>query len=200
MIFRTPKCGSSVVNKCKIDEIQLLILTPFWVSFWRCFGSPNGGQSPQKCTSKKHQKMIPKMNPNWSQMGSQNGAKIIKNEVLEAPRVAPKRPPEPLQDRFWRGLRTILEPFASVFLTYLQWFLKAFFSSMLQTKTFTITRKHQKNAAESFQETASLFVPSCIEKFTSARQRAFRSLLVQVPESSGSAWASRELQEAPAGV
>ena len=51
---------------------------------------------------------------------------------------------------------------------------------MLQTKTFNITRDHQKNAAESFQETASLFVPSCIEKFTSKRQRAFRSLLVQV--------------------
>ena len=51
---------------------------------------------------------------------------------------------------------------------------------MLQTKAFKITRNHQNNAAESFQETASLFVPSCIEKFTSARQRAFRSLLVQV--------------------
>ena len=51
---------------------------------------------------------------------------------------------------------------------------------MLQTKTFKITRNHQKNAAESFKETASLFVQSCIEKFTSARQRAFRSLLVQV--------------------
>ena len=51
---------------------------------------------------------------------------------------------------------------------------------MLQTKTFKITRNHQKNAAESFQEAAYLFVQSCIEKFTSARQRAFRSLLVQV--------------------
>ena len=51
---------------------------------------------------------------------------------------------------------------------------------MLQTNTFKVTRTHQKNAAESFQEAASLFVQSCIEKFTSARQRAFRSLLVQV--------------------
>ena len=51
---------------------------------------------------------------------------------------------------------------------------------MLQTKTFKITSNHQKNAAESFQEAASLLVQSCIEKFTSARQRAFRSLLVQV--------------------
>ena len=36
-------------------------------------------------------------------------------------------------------------------------------------KTFKITRSHQENAAESFQETASLFVPSCIEQFTSKR-------------------------------
>ena len=43
MIFRTPKCGSSVINTSKIDEIQLSFLTPFWVSFWRFFGSPNGG-------------------------------------------------------------------------------------------------------------------------------------------------------------
>ena len=45
---------------------------------------------------------------------------------------------------------------------------------------FKITRKHQNNAAESFQETASLFVSSCFEKFTSERQRAFQFLLVQV--------------------
>ena len=51
---------------------------------------------------------------------------------------------------------------------------------MLQTKTFKITRKHKKNAADIFQETVSLFVPSCIEKFTSERKVAFRSLLVQV--------------------
>ena len=58
---------------------------------------------------------------------------------------------------------------------------------MLQTKTFKTTRNHQKNAAESFQETASLFVQSCIEKFTSARQRAFWSLLVQVETAQMSA-------------
>ena len=51
---------------------------------------------------------------------------------------------------------------------------------MLQRETFNIKRTHQKNAAESFQETASLFVPSYIEKFISEREWAFRSLLVQV--------------------
>ena len=50
-------------------------LAPFWVSFWRCFGTPHGGQGHQKATSKKHQKndaqnepkMVPKGVPKWSQ-------------------------------------------------------------------------------------------------------------------------------------
>ena len=74
-IFSTPECGQSVVNSCKIDDFHVLMLTTSWVSFWRCFGSPNGGQSHQKATSKKHQKndaqndpkMVPKGVPKWSQ-------------------------------------------------------------------------------------------------------------------------------------
>ena len=54
MILRTPQCDSSVVNKNKIDYFRVLVLGPFWVSFWRCFGSPNGCQGRQKATSKKH--------------------------------------------------------------------------------------------------------------------------------------------------
>ena len=108
-------------------------------------------------------------------------------------KMAPKRPPDPLQDRFWRGFGTHLGSFSSVFLTYFQRFLHAFFSSMLQTKTFKITRKHQKNAADIFQETVSLFVPSCIEKFTSERKVAFRSLLVQVETGQMSAAETRQM-------
>ena len=70
---------------------------------------------------------------------------------------------------------------------------------MLQTKTFKITRNHQKNAAESFKETASLFVQSCIEKFTSARQRAFRSLLVQVETGQMSAVETGQMSAAETG-
>ena len=74
-IFNTPECSQSVVNSCKINDFQVLVLTPFWVSFWRCFGSPNGGQGHQKATSKKHQKndaqndpkLVPKGVPKWSQ-------------------------------------------------------------------------------------------------------------------------------------
>ena len=75
MIFSTLQCGSCIVNNSKIDDFQVLILAPFWVSFWRCFGSPNGGQGHQKAISKKHQKndaqndpkLVPKGVPKWSQ-------------------------------------------------------------------------------------------------------------------------------------
>ena len=74
-IFSTPECSQSVVNNSKIVDFHVCVLTPFWVSFWRCFGSPNGGQSLQKGTSKKHQKndaqnepkLVPKGVPKWSQ-------------------------------------------------------------------------------------------------------------------------------------
>ena len=74
----------------------------------------------KKPDQKNIKKMMPKMTPKWSQRGSQNGAKIIKNEVLEAPffKGGSQEAPETLQDRFWKGFGTILEPFSSVFLTY----------------------------------------------------------------------------------
>ena len=158
--------------------------------FWPPFGSHFGGvlgvqieaKAIKKLLQKNIKKMMPKMTPNWSQRGPQNGAKIVKNEVLEAScfkggsQVASRPPPGSILERFWDHFGTI---FVS-FLTYFWWCLHAFCSSMLQTKTFKIMRKHQKNAAESSQETTSLFVPSCMEKLTSERQWAFRSSLVQV--------------------
>ena len=158
-----------------LDILLGLILEVFWEPKWR----PRPSKSHLKKTSKK-------WCPKWPQTGPKGGPKMEpKSSKMRSwkhlvSRVAPKWPPEPLQDRFWRGFGTILGPFSSVCLTYVWWFLYAFCSSMLQTTTFKIIRTHRKNAAESFQETASLFVPSCIEKFTSERQRAFRSLLVQV--------------------
>ena len=120
IIFSTPECGQSVVNRSKIDEFQLLVLTPAWVSFWRCFGSPNGGQGHQKATSKNIQKMMPNMTPNWSQMGSQNGAQIVKNEVLEAPcfKGGSQEASRALPGWILEGFVTILGPFSSVCLTY----------------------------------------------------------------------------------
>ena len=48
MFFMTLECGSSAVNSCKVNYFQCSVLGPFWVSFWRCFGRPNGGQEHQK--------------------------------------------------------------------------------------------------------------------------------------------------------
>ena len=140
------------------------ILEVFWDPKWR----PRPSKSHLTKTSKKWY-------PKWAQNGPKGGPKMEpKSSKMRSwkhlvSRAAPKRPPEPLQDRFWRGFGTILGPFSSVFLIYFWWFLHAFCSSMLQTNTFKITRNHQKNAAESFQETISLFVPPCIEKFTGER-------------------------------
>ena len=125
----------------------------------------------KKPFQKNIKKMMPKMTPNWSPRGSQNGGKIIKNEVLEAPcfkdgsQEASRGPPGSILERFWDHFGNIFVSFLTCF-----WlFLHAFFSSLLQTKAFKIIRNHQNNAAESFQETASLFVPSCLEKVTSER-------------------------------
>ena len=153
------------------DPLLGLILEVFWESKWR----PKPSKSHLKKTCKK-------WFSKWPQTGPKGGPKMEPKSLKMrswkhlASRVAPKWLPDPLQDRFWRGFGTI---FVS-FWTYFWWCLHAFCSSMLQTKTFKIMRKHQKNAAESSQEAASLFVPSCIEKLTGERQWAFRSLLVQV--------------------
>ena len=125
----------------------------------------------KKASQKNIKNMMPKMTPNWSRRGSQNEAKIMKNEVLEAPcfkdgsQEASRAPPGSILESFWDNVGTI---FVILFL-HVWSFLHAFFSSKLQTKMFKRTRNHQNNTAESFQETASLFVPSCIEQFTSKR-------------------------------
>ena len=56
MIFRTPQCGSSVVNNGKIDDFYVFVLGPFGVSFWGRFGSPNGGKNYEKVVPKSHSK------------------------------------------------------------------------------------------------------------------------------------------------
>ena len=150
--------------RCVFGTLLGLILEVFWEPKWR----PRPSKSHFKKTSKT-------WCPKWPQIGPKGGPKMEpKSSKMRSwkhlvSRVAPKWPPDPLQDRFWRGFGTILGPFSSVFLTYFWWCLHAFCSSMLQTNTFKITRNHQKNAAESFQETTSLFVPPCIEKFTGER-------------------------------
>ena len=121
-----------------------------------------------------------KMNPNWSQMGvpnwSPNRQKWGPGHTLLQGWL-----PSCLQSPSGIDFGKVWELFwdmCFIFITYVWWFLYAFLSSVLQTKKFKIRRSHQKNAAESFQEATSFFVSSCIEKLTSERQWAFRSLLV----------------------
>ncbi len=93
-------------------------LPPFGSHFGRCVRSPNGGQGHQKAISTKtflkngaqnETTLVPK--------GSQNGANKSKMRSSKhlVSRVAPKWPPEPLQDRFWRGFGTIVGPCSLVF-------------------------------------------------------------------------------------
>ena len=49
-----PKC----VRVSKIDDLRVLVLVPFGVSFWGRFGSPNGGQKHEKVVPKSHSKTV----------------------------------------------------------------------------------------------------------------------------------------------
>ncbi len=71
----------------------------------------------KKPPQQKHQKHYSPNDPKVVPKGSQNGAQIIKNKSWKhhVSKVAPKWPPEPLQNQFWKGFVTIVGPFVSVF-------------------------------------------------------------------------------------
>ena len=144
----------------------------FWPPLGSHFGGVLGAQMEAKATKKTLQKNIkkndtqndPKLVPKGVPKWSQNRQKWSLGSILFQGWL-----PSGLQSPSRIDFGEVLGPFSSVFLTCVWWFLHAFFSSMLQTKTFKRTRNHQNNTAESFQETASLFVLSCTEQFTSKR-------------------------------
>ena len=74
----------------------------------------------KKALQKNIKKMMPKMSPNWFQRGSQNGAKIVKNEVLEAScfkggsQEASRPPPGSILERFWHHFGTIFVSFSNI--------------------------------------------------------------------------------------
>ena len=76
----------------------------------------------KKPFQKRVKKIVPTMTPNWSQRGSQNGAKIIKNEVLEAPcfkggpQEASRAPPGSILERFWDHFGIIFVSFSNIVL------------------------------------------------------------------------------------
>ena len=70
MIFGTPKCGSSVVNTIKIDDFQVLILTPFGSHFGGVLGAQMEAKAIKKPFKKKSKNdvqnepnMVPKSGP-----------------------------------------------------------------------------------------------------------------------------------------
>ena len=76
----------------------------------------------KKPSQKNNKNMMPKMTKTWSQRGSQNGAKIVKNEVLEAPcfkdgsQEASRAPPGSILERFWDHFGTIFVIFSDIVL------------------------------------------------------------------------------------
>ena len=83
----------------------------FWPPFGFYFGGVWGAQMEAKAIKKPLQKNIKKMMPKMSPKWSQNGAKITKNEVLEAPcfkdssQEASRPPPGSILERFWDHFR-----------------------------------------------------------------------------------------------
>jgi len=117
MIFRTPQCGSSAVNNSKIDDLCVLVLALFWVSFWGRLGSPNGGQKHEKVVPKSHSKTCLKNDRFLVDFGVpfgvQNGAKNGLKTDLGSSRVA--RGSQRLsRGRTWKDFWWFLELFWSV--------------------------------------------------------------------------------------
>ena len=59
--------------------------SPFGSHFAGVLGAQMEAKAFKKALQKNIKEIMPKMTPNWPQRGSPNGAKIVKNEVLEAP-------------------------------------------------------------------------------------------------------------------
>ena len=100
-----------------------------------------------KKTSKNDTQNEPKLVPQWGPKVEPKSPKMMSWGHLRT-RVAPERPPDPLQDQFWRCFGTICGPFLTDFPTHLKSFLDAMFSSMLQTHTFKIIWSQTKHAPD----------------------------------------------------
>ena len=99
-----PKC----VSVTKIDDFRCSVLDPFWVSFWRCFGSPTGGQKHQKEVLKSLSK-IGRKNYQFLidfgvPLGSKMELKIDQKSIIFEVGV-----PEGPRGRFWKDFGSILE-------------------------------------------------------------------------------------------
>ncbi len=89
---------------------------------------PKSPKKPSRRHIKKHKKNDtpnePKLAPKWGPQVEPKSAKMMSWGHL-CTRVAPKRPPDPLRDQFWRCFGTICGPFLTDFPTHLNSFLDA---------------------------------------------------------------------------
>ena len=124
------------------DPLLGLILEVFWEPKWR----PRPSKSHLKKTPTE---MMPKMSPKGVNMESKSSN--MKSWKHLVSRVAPKWPPDPLQDRFWRGFGTILEQFSFVFLTMFADFgthSVAACYKQKRSKSWGITKRMQQRASK----------------------------------------------------
>ena len=105
---------SNVAHVLQITAKSMKFKFWCWPPFGSHFGGVLGAQMEAKASKKVFQKNIKKRCPTWAktgpQMGSQSGAKIVKNDVLGSPlhkggsQVASRPPPSSILDRFWDHL------------------------------------------------------------------------------------------------
>ena len=105
----------------------------------------------KKPPQKKNKKMMPKMNPTLVPKGSQNGAKIVKSDVLEAPcfkggfQEASRTPPGSILERVWDHAGTIVESFSNTCLVL-------FACALQQHLTNGSIRNHKESSQECSRE------------------------------------------------
>ena len=93
-----------------------------------------------KAIKKPFQKNIKKMMPEMSPKGSQYGAKIVKNEVLEAPcfkggsQEASRAPPGSILERFWDHFGTMFVSFSNLFFVILARILQQYITNKIAQK------------------------------------------------------------------
>ena len=144
------------------------------------FGGVLGAQMDAKAFKKAFQNniktMIPKMSPKWSQRGPKMEPKSSNMRSCKhlVSKMAPKRAPDLLQDRFWRGFGTILGTCSPVFLTCCCDFSKHSLAVCYKQK-----RSKSQGVIKRMQQRASK------KQLLSCHHLALKSSLANVNELSG---------------
>ena len=157
-------------------NFRFWFLHPFGYHFGAVLGAQMESKAIKKPPQKNIKNMMLKMTPNWSQRGSQNGAKIVKNEVLEAScfkdgsQVASRDPPGSILERFWDHFGTMLVNFLTYFCDFCMHSVAAC-CKQKHSKSQGITKRMQQRASK--------------KQLLSSCHLALKSSLANVNELSG---------------